>query len=96
MVMEALHEDLMKSVKYMVEFLVKNTKVLLYQGHLDLRVGVVSTEAWIKTMKWEGAGKFLMAERKIWKVNGELAGYVQKWGEFESCVGARGWTSCAC
>jgi vitellogenic carboxypeptidase-like protein len=86
MVREALHEDLMKSVKYMVEFLVKNTKVLLYQGHLDLRVGVVSTEAWIKTMKWEGIGKFLMAERKIWKVNGELAGYVQKWGSLSHAL----------
>lgn len=30
--MKALHEDLMKSAKFMVEFLVKNTKVLLYQG----------------------------------------------------------------
>lgn len=30
--MKALHEDLMKSVKFMVEFLVKNTKVLLYRG----------------------------------------------------------------
>ncbi|CAK7354976.1 unnamed protein product [Dovyalis caffra] len=79
MVEAALHEDLMKSVKHMVEFLVQRTKVLLYQGHLDLRVGVVSTEAWLKTMKWEEIGKFLMAERKIWKVNGVLAGYVQKW-----------------
>lgn len=31
-VMKALHEDLMKSAKFMVEFLVKNTKVLLYRG----------------------------------------------------------------
>ncbi|XVE92035.1 hypothetical protein REPUB_Repub01dG0062600 [Reevesia pubescens] len=75
----ALHEDVMKSVKYMVEFLVKKSKVLLYQGLYDLRDGVVSTEAWMKTMKWEGIEKFLMADREIWKVNGELAGYLQKW-----------------
>lgn len=35
---EALHEDLMKSVKYMVEYLVKNIKVLLCEGQLDLRL----------------------------------------------------------
>ncbi|CAN4117049.1 unnamed protein product [Withania somnifera] len=75
---KVLHEDVMKSVRYMVEFLVKNTKVLLYQGQCDLRDGVVSTEAWMKKMKWEGIGKFLEAERNVWKVNGELAGYVQK------------------
>ncbi|KAF3432191.1 hypothetical protein FNV43_RR26930 [Rhamnella rubrinervis] len=75
----ALHDDLMKSVKYMVELLVKNTKVLLYHGQLDLRVGVVSAEAWMKTLKWEGTEKFLAAERRVWKVRDELAGYVQKW-----------------
>uniref|UniRef100_A0A2N9HAE7 Carboxypeptidase n=1 Tax=Fagus sylvatica TaxID=28930 RepID=A0A2N9HAE7_FAGSY len=80
---EALSEDVMKSVKYMVEFLVKKSKVLLYQGHFDLRDGVVSTEAWVKTMKWEGIGNFSLAERKVWKINGVLAGYVQKSGEFE-------------
>ncbi|XP_059649567.1 serine carboxypeptidase-like 50 [Cornus florida] len=82
----ALHEDVMKSVKYMVEFLVRNTKVLLYQGHCDLRDGVVSTEAWVKKMKWEGIGKFKEAERKVWKVNGLLAGYVQKWGSLSHVV----------
>ncbi|CAN4121562.1 unnamed protein product [Withania somnifera] len=66
---KVLHEDVMKSVRYMVEFLLKNSKVLLYQGQCDLRDGVVSTEAWMKKMKWEGIGK----------VNGELAGYMQKW-----------------
>lgn len=47
---------------------------------------MVSTEAWVKTMKWEGIGRFLMAERKIWKVNGELAGYVQKWGSLSHAL----------
>ncbi|KAK8627590.1 hypothetical protein V6N13_135199 [Hibiscus sabdariffa] len=77
---DALQDDVMKSVKYMVELLVKNSKVLLYQGLYDLRDGVVSTEAWVKTMKWEGIAKFLMADRVVWRVKGELAGYIQKWG----------------
>ncbi|KAB1205810.1 Serine carboxypeptidase-like 50 [Morella rubra] len=83
---DALHEDVMKSVKYMVEFLVKKTKVLLYQGHFDLRDGVVSTEAWMKTMKWEGIHEFLMTERKVWKENGLLAGYVRKAGNLSQVV----------
>ena len=39
------HKDVMKSVKYMVEFLVRKSKMLLYQGQFDLRDGVVSTDA---------------------------------------------------
>ncbi|KAL8137579.1 hypothetical protein V2J09_003580 [Rumex salicifolius] len=74
----ALHSDVMKSVKFMVELLVKESKVLLYQGQLDLRDGVVSVEAWMRKMKWEGIERFLDAERKVWSVNGVLAGYVQK------------------
>ncbi|GAB2279988.1 hypothetical protein Dimus_014625 [Dionaea muscipula] len=78
---EALHEDVMKSVKFMVDFLlVKKVKVLLYQGQCDLRDGVVSAEAWMKKLNWEGdIDQFLAAERKVWKVNGELSGYVQRW-----------------
>ncbi|XP_052203634.1 serine carboxypeptidase-like 50 [Diospyros lotus] len=82
----ALNEDVMKSVKYMVEFLVMNSKVLLYQGQCDLRDGVVSTEAWVKKMKWAGIGKFMEAERKVWRVNGKLAGYVQKWRSLSHAV----------
>lgn len=73
----AMHEDMMKSVKYMVEALVGNTKVLLYQGLYDVKIGVVPNEAWVKRMKWDGIREFLMADRMIWRVNGEVAGYVQ-------------------
>ncbi|KAJ6890961.1 hypothetical protein NC651_024466 [Populus alba x Populus x berolinensis] len=54
------------------------------ERHFDLRDGVVSAEAWVKTMEWEGSGKYLMAERKAWKVKGVLAGYVHKWGSFSN------------
>lgn len=84
---EILHEDVMKSVRYKVDFLVKKTKVLLYQGQFDLRDGVVSTEAWVKKLKWEEIESFLEAERKIWRVNnGEVAGYVQKWKSLSNVV----------
>lgn len=81
-----LHEDVMKSVKFMVEELVRRSKVLLYQGMFDLRDGVVSTEAWIKEMEWEGLESFLDAERKVWKVNGEVAGYVQRSGSLTQVI----------
>ncbi|KAF5451024.1 hypothetical protein F2P56_031327 [Juglans regia] len=82
----ALHDDFMKSVKFMVEFLLKESKVLLYQGQFDMRDSVVSTEAWVKTMAWEGLSQFLIAERKVWRVNEGLAGYVQKWGNLSHVV----------
>ncbi|CAL2232506.1 unnamed protein product [Prunus armeniaca] len=58
----ALYEDNMKSVKYMLELLVKRSTVLLYQGRFDLWDGVYSTEAWVKTLQWEEIGNFLSAD----------------------------------
>ncbi|KAI4357656.1 hypothetical protein L6164_001591 [Bauhinia variegata] len=83
---EILGDDVMKSVKFMAEYLVKNSKVLLYQGQYDLRDGVLQVEAWVKTMKWEEIGDYLNADRKIWEVKGELAGYVQKWKSLTNVV----------
>ncbi|KAJ0985931.1 hypothetical protein J5N97_004287 [Dioscorea zingiberensis] len=82
----ALTEDVMKSVKFMVEELIEKSRVLLYQGQYDLRDGVVSTEAWMKELEWEGLERFLNAERKVWEVGGELAGYVQRWGSLSHVV----------
>lgn len=85
-VSQVLHEDIMKSVKFMVEELVRSVRVLLYQGIFDLRDGVASTEAWMKELRWEGIGSFLAAERKVWMVKGEVAGYLQKWGSLTHVV----------
>ncbi|KAL0540124.1 hypothetical protein IC582_024354 [Cucumis melo] len=83
---EVLNDDVMKSVRYKVDFLVKNSKVLLYQGQYDLRDGVVSTEAWLKKLKWEEIENYLGVDRKIWRVGDELAGYVQKWKSLTNVV----------
>ncbi|KAH7651179.1 Peptidase S10 serine carboxypeptidase protein [Dioscorea alata] len=85
----ALEEDVMKSVKEMVEEVVKKSRVLLYYGMNDLRGGVVAGEEWVKEMEWEGLEEFLNVERKVWEVDGEVAGYVQRWGSL-SLVGVAG------
>lgn len=86
---EALHEDVMKSAKAAVEGLLQQDKikVLLYQGLFDLRDGVLSTEAWVKEIQWEGLQSFLAAERRVWRVaGGDLAGYVQNHGTLSQVV----------
>ncbi|XP_051130058.1 serine carboxypeptidase-like 50 [Andrographis paniculata] len=85
---DALHDDVMKSVRFMVEFLVRETRVLLYQGQADLRDGVMSTLSWVRMMRWEGIRGFLEAERKVWREGegGGLAGYVQRWEKLSHVV----------
>lgn len=76
----------MKSVNTTVEEVVRKTRVLLYQGAFDLKDGVASVEAWVKEMEWEGIERFLSAEREVWRVEGEVAGYVQSWGNLTNVV----------
>ncbi|KAL6848734.1 hypothetical protein ACP4OV_021317 [Aristida adscensionis] len=89
----AMHEDVMKSVRPEVEALLRRTRVLLYQGIRDLRDGVVSTEAWLAGVEWDGLRAFLDAERAVWRTgggggggDGELAGYVQRSGALSHAV----------
>ncbi|KAL6208794.1 hypothetical protein ACLB2K_019739 [Fragaria x ananassa] len=64
---EVLHEEMMKSVKYMVEELVRKSKVVLYQGQFDMKCGMVANEAWVRIMKWEGieAGHLVPADQPL-------------------------------
>ncbi|KAM0826578.1 hypothetical protein ACQ4PT_068784 [Festuca glaucescens] len=93
LVRAAMHEDIMKSVKPEVEALLLRgrTRVLLYQGIRDLRIGVVPTEAWLKELRWSGLRAFQEAERAVWRISGEggeeeLAGYVQRSGALTHAV----------
>uniref|UniRef100_A0A0E0PZ59 Serine carboxypeptidase-like n=1 Tax=Oryza rufipogon TaxID=4529 RepID=A0A0E0PZ59_ORYRU len=82
----AMHGDVMKSVKPKVEALLRGTRVLLYQGIRDLRDGVVSTEAWMRELKWDGLAVFLDADCAVWRIGEELAGYVQRSGPLSHVV----------
>ncbi|CAN6341096.1 unnamed protein product [Urochloa humidicola] len=82
----AMHADVMKSVLPQVESLLRRTRVLLYQGIRDLRDGVVSTEAWLREVRWDGLRAFLDADRVVWRTDGELAGYLQRSGALTHVV----------
>ncbi|CAN6336688.1 unnamed protein product [Urochloa humidicola] len=84
----AMHADVMRSVRPQVESLLRRTRVLLYQGIRDLRDGVVSTEAWLGEVRWDGLRAFQDAERVVWRTagDGELAGYVQRSGALTHVV----------
>ncbi|XP_002441584.1 serine carboxypeptidase-like 50 [Sorghum bicolor] len=75
----AMRGDVMRSVVPQAESLLRRTRVLLYQGVRDLRDGVVSTEAWLAGVRWDGLRAFQDAQRAVWRTgDGELAGYVQR------------------
>ncbi len=70
--------DVMQSVKPWVQELLEHYKVMVYSGQLDIIIAWPLTESFLTSLKWSGAGKYLVKDRKKWTVDGELAGYVKE------------------
>lgn len=86
-VRKKMANDVGKSTKHMVEALLNQSiPVLLYQGQFDLRDGVASSEAWMQLLQWEDLQDFFASERKIWTMNGSLAGYVRSFSSLTHVV----------
>ncbi|EGD83190.1 hypothetical protein PTSG_03820 [Salpingoeca rosetta] len=81
--------DVMVSYKPELALVMDNYKVLMYNGQLDLIVGVPLTERYLPTIPWSGAKKFNSADRVVWKVkksDTEVAGYVRAAQDFRYVV----------
>ncbi|KAL0268028.1 UNVERIFIED_CONTAM: hypothetical protein PYX00_010117 [Menopon gallinae] len=78
----ALAADVMRTIKPWLETLMNNYRVLLYFGQMDLRVGYAPAMEFIKTLQWKGLNDYKNANRKLYKVGDDLAGYVKTAGNF--------------
>ncbi|XP_037073484.1 LOW QUALITY PROTEIN: probable serine carboxypeptidase CPVL [Pollicipes pollicipes] len=77
-VLHHLLQDMMNSTKPMVTAILDGGyRVMIYNGQLDVIIGYTLTEQWLATAKWHGAEQYKNAERSIWRVDDEIAGYVR-------------------
>jgi len=70
-----LDEDIMKSVKSKMPDLIANYLVLIYNGQFDLICNLAGTQYWLDSLDWPGKEAWKIANRKIWSVDGETAGF---------------------
>ncbi|XP_076679453.1 venom serine carboxypeptidase [Andrena cerasifolii] len=74
---EHMKGDVMQSLAILITDLTKHYKVLIYNGQLDIIVAYPLTENYLRNLEWSGAEKYKTAERKLWLVGSELAGYTK-------------------
>ncbi|CAL8110554.1 unnamed protein product [Orchesella dallaii] len=75
-----LRDDMYRSESNLVVDLLdakENYKVLFYSGQLDIIVANILTENFLNNMNWHGSSNWFDAERKVWKVGGNVAGYAK-------------------
>ncbi|XP_035448410.2 venom serine carboxypeptidase [Spodoptera frugiperda] len=76
-----LKQDVMKSVAPWISELLDHYYVVIYNGQLDIIVAYPLTENYLKNLNFTGAEDYKTAKRYVWKVDGEVAGYVKQAGK---------------
>lgn len=73
-----LIEDMMRSVKPLVEFLLENDyRIVFFVGQLDLVCGYPMISNFLQSLSWTGQRSYLSAARSKWIEDGNIAGYVK-------------------
>lgn len=70
--------DVMDTMKPELAVVMTNYKVLIYNGQLDVIIGGPLTEMFLPSVDWPGAHEYKNASRKIWHLDGSIAGYVRQ------------------
>lgn len=82
----SLRRDIMQSVTPWLVELLKHHKVFLFNGQLDILCGYSLSENVLKKLRFDGAEEYKVAERHVWRVDDEVAGYVKKAGKLTEIV----------
>ncbi|KAI9236927.1 MAG: Alpha/Beta hydrolase protein [Podila humilis] len=76
-VMKTMGGDIMRSASWMVsDLLGYGVRVLAFQGIFDFRDAVAGSNIWIEELEWSGKRDFEDADRELWIINKNLAGFV--------------------
>lgn len=79
-VLTNLWPDRMKSVANWISELLSYYSILVYNGQLDVIVAYPLTRNYLENLHFSAADEYKIASRHIWRVDGEVAGYVKQAG----------------
>ena len=74
---ETIARDMMKTVKKWLEYVIERKRTLLYFGQMDLISSYSGAMNFIKKLNWTRSSKFHNSQRKYWRINGKLAGFIK-------------------
>uniref|UniRef100_A0A1B0CQ02 Carboxypeptidase n=1 Tax=Lutzomyia longipalpis TaxID=7200 RepID=A0A1B0CQ02_LUTLO len=75
-----LVSDIMKSVSGLVGDLLTYYPIVVYNGQLDIIVAYPLTTNYLQNLEFRDREEYLRAKRHIWRVDGDIAGYVKEAG----------------
>ncbi|EDW83363.1 uncharacterized protein Dwil_GK22811 [Drosophila willistoni] len=75
-----LKNDVMDSVAQWVAELLNTYTVCIYSGQLDIIVAYPLTRNYLNHLKFAASDRYKIAPREVWRIDGEVAGYVKHAG----------------
>lgn len=75
-----MSEDMYQSVANLIVNILdakENYSVLIYSGQLDVIVANILTTRFLEKLRWHGSAAWKDADKKIWRVGNDLAGYTK-------------------
>lgn len=72
--------DLLQSMAPVISELLNYYRIMFYNGQLDIVVAYPLTVNFLRNLNFSSSAEYETAERKIWYVGDEVAGYVKKAG----------------
>ncbi|KAF5282412.1 hypothetical protein FQR65_LT14306 [Abscondita terminalis] len=79
-VLNALSTDYLQSSTHHLTELLENYKVLFYNGQFDIVLAPQVQINFLHKLKFKDSEAYKLAERHIWKIDGDVAGYVKEAG----------------
>lgn len=73
-----LKNDIMDTVAPWISQLLDSHRVCIYNGQLDIIVAYPLTVNYLHNLKFKGSELYKINKRHIWRVDGEIAGYVKE------------------
>ncbi|KAF5282410.1 hypothetical protein FQR65_LT14304 [Abscondita terminalis] len=79
-VLKTLSADFLKSMAHVVAELLNEYKILFYNGQLDIILAHPVNLHFLQKLKFKDAESYKSAERHIWMIDGDVAGYIKEAG----------------
>lgn len=83
---DAMDLDEMVPVINLLPYLFNHTKVMFYNGQDDLICNASGTELYLSILQWYGLQGYLTAQKVVWAVGGQVAGYARTYGNLTQVV----------
>lgn len=61
-------------------FCLDKLKVLIYNGQNDFVVNTSGVLQYLNSLNWNGVNNWKNADKQIWKIDGEIVGWVKNYG----------------